>query len=67
MPSAPISHTFNSVLITKDHLTKMSHLMPCKKLITDKATSRDDIYCLNGLFNDIILDQLKTILCWVHC
>ena len=56
----PPSNSFDNIFVVVDRLTKMAHLVLCKKISSSEDTSRfflDNVYCYHGLPDDIISDQ----------
>jgi hypothetical protein len=54
------SKDFDSIFVVVDRLTKMTHFMPCNKMVTGEEIARlfmDNIYKYHGLPDDIISDR----------
>ncbi len=56
----PPFHSFDSILVVVDHLTKMVHFIPCNKTITSKKTSKlflDHVFWYHGILENIIYNN----------
>jgi hypothetical protein len=56
----PFANEKDSIFVVVDWLTKMAHIISCNKIITGEETTKlflDNIYCIHGLPNDIVLDK----------
>jgi hypothetical protein len=56
----PPFHSFNSILVVVDRLTKMIHFIPCNKIIIGKKRVKlffDHVFQYHDLPKDIIFDH----------
>jgi hypothetical protein len=56
----PLADGKDSIFIVVNWLTRMAHFIPCNKVVTGEKTTKlflDNIYCIHGLPNDIVLDR----------
>ena len=56
----PVSKGFDTILTVVDRFTKMSHFLPCTKLITSQETTdlvMQQVFKHHGLPDDIISDR----------
>ena len=56
----PLFNDFDSIFVMIDRFTKMTHFIPCNKIVIGKETAKlfiNNIYKYHGLPDDIISDH----------